>query len=505
MGVKVKDTKAIKPKMASKPVKRAGKTVAASGPWRFQVSQPPKSGDAASASPGILLEPRQTLDDITEKVNEVSPTFTLLSSKCTTESQFDAKVVQTFSFGFAVPHLVTPSANVVADDPRGALVEMLRTGVSFKNVSNQDVKIYANIPVAKQHYPGQIYTRLSGFHTKQSKGEMVDEITLKPEQTGTFKTYLKKLANELIPMEQVKEGRVWINMLTFCVVIKNINQDTGVVYNPSSSILEARPKALYTKRKSHPIVKATDTLIMQSTENFVLQAMEGYTDLFAVDPVNAVGGSPITPSGENPISIAPQLDVFRGGDIDATFIQDAAIEGELLGFAKVLVTDKDPRGADGQPTHPHSYYTLGLKVKRIGGHDRPLELSKRQSGGARLIIMGLCGMSNPKPPQSFFSYWKWNANVGHWILWDDFEQIARYVDDDFGPFTPVSAAMPVMLIENVYTKAERFEMEEALIQTGFNALGQPYGRPQAFGKFLRLAISVLEVVGKVAGFAGTLL
>merc|ERR1739838_226532 len=261
MGAK---TKVAKSTVVSKPVaKRAGKTAAATGPWRFQVAQPPKS---SAASEGILLEPKQTLDDIIEKVNEVSPTFTLLSSKCTTETKFDAKDVQTFSFGFAIPHLVTPEANVIADDPRGALVEMLRTGVSFKNVSNQDVKIYGNIPIAKQHYPGQIYTRISGFHSKQSKGDMTDDITLKAGQTGTFKVHLKRLANENVPMEQVKEGRVWINMITFCVVIKNVNQETGEAYNDVASILEARPKAQYTKRKSHPIIKNTESLSCRATK-----------------------------------------------------------------------------------------------------------------------------------------------------------------------------------------------------------------------------------------------
>jgi hypothetical protein len=491
----------VKPKV-SKP-KRSNK--GAPVPMRFKTTQPPK---LSATSEGILLDPKQTLDDNIDKVNEVSPTFTLLSTRCTTESNFDAKTVHTLSFGFALPHLVTTKANVIADDPRGALVEMLRTGVSFKNVSNQDVKIYANLPIAKQTKPGQIYTRISGFHAKHKKGDMTDDITLQPDQTGTFKVHLKRLANEYVPMEQVKEGRVWINIITFCVVMKNVNQETGGAYNKDASILEARPKALYTIRKSHPQIPTGGTLVQQDTENFVLQAMSGYTDLFSVDPVSAIGGSPVVPAGQIPRSIAPQKDIFRGGDIDATFIQDAAIEGDLIGFAKVLVTSKTPRPGVTYLDHPHppySYYTAGLKIKRIGGHDRPLELSGRHAGGHRLIVMGLNSMSNPKAPQIYYSYWKWNANVGHWILWDDFEQQARYVDENLAQITPVSSAMPIVLLENVYTKEERLEIEEELIKTGFSATGLPYGRPQSFGEFLRKAISVLEVVGKIAGFTGTLL
>lgn len=376
----------------------------------------------------------------------------------------------------------------------------MRTGVSFKNVSNQDVTLHANIPIAKQHYPGSIYTRLSGFHSKSKKNQMTDDIVLKPGQTGTFKTNLKGLANEYVPMEQVKESRVWINIITFAVVIKNINQETGAAYNDEASILEARPKALYTKRKSNPIVESGMTLSMQATENFVLQALDGYSDLYMVDPVSATGGNRAAIDMKDNIykSVAADMEVFRGGDVDATFIQDAVREGDLLGVHRVLVTKAS------QP-HAKSYYGAGLIVKRVGGNERPLEMSSRQSGGARLIIMGFNVAASPSSPQVFFSNWKWDPNVGHWVLWDDYEQQARYADDSLMDFTPISTGMPVMLIEGVYTKMKKEEMERKLLAIGVNEHGQPYGKPRAFGDFLRKAVSVLEVVGKVAGFIGTLL
>jgi hypothetical protein len=468
---------------------------------QFQTTKPPKS---TAASDGILLEPKQTLDDVIERVNEVSPTFTLLAARCTTESEFDAKTVKTYSFGFAVPHIVKTSNTDIADDPRGVLAELMRTGVSFKNVSNQDVTLHANVPIAKQHYPGSIYTRLSGFHSKSKKNQMTDDIVLKPGQTGTFKTNLKGLANEYVPMEQVKESRVWINLITFAVVVKNINQETGAAYNTEASILEARPKALYTKRKSNPILESGQTLTMQSTENFVLQALDGYSDLYMVDPVSAAGGNKASLDMKDNIykSVAQDMEVFRGGDVDATFIQDAVREGDLLGVHRVLVTKKND---DHQQQHVKSYYGAGLIVKRVGGNERPLELSSRQSGGARLIIMGFNVAASPNSPPVFFSNWKWDPNVGHWVLWDDYEQQARYADDHMTDFTPISTGMPVMLIEGVYTKMEKEEMERKLLAIGYNSLGQPYGKPKAFGDFLRKAISVLEVVGKVAGFIGTLL
>jgi len=464
---------------------------------QFQTTKPPKSTGPVD---GILLEPKQTLDDVIEKVNEVSPTFTLLASRCTTETEFDAKTVNTYSFGFAVPHIVKTSATEVADDPRGVLAELMRTGVSFKNVSNQDVTLHANIPIAKQHYPGAIYTRLSGFHSKNKKNQMTDDIVLKPGQTGTFKTNLKNLANEYVPMEQVKESRVWINIITFAVVIKNINQETGAPYSVDASILEARPKAMYTKRKSNPIVESGVTLTKQSSENFVLQGLTGYTDLYMVDPVNAAGGNKKMIDMKDNIykSVAADMEVFRGGDVDATFIQDAVREGDLLGVHRVLVTKKDQ-------THAKSYYGAGLIVKRVGGNERPLELSSRQSGGNRLIIMGFNVAANPGEAQIYFSNWKWDPNVGHWVLWDDYEQQARYSDDSLMDFTPVSTGMPIMLIEGVYTKMEKEEMTRKLLAVGFNEHGQPYGKPKGFGDFLRKAVSVLEVVGKVAGFIGTLL
>jgi len=464
---------------------------------QFQTIKPPKTG---GASDGVLLEPKQTLDDVIEKVHEVAPTFTMLASRCTTESNFDAKTVKTFSFGFAVPHIVRTSATEIADDPRGVLAELIRTGVSFKNVSNQDVTIHANIPIAKQHYPGSIYTRLSGFHSKSRKNQMTDDVVIKPGKTATFKTNLKGLANEYVPMEQVKESRVWINLITFAVVIRNINQETGAAYNDEASILEARPKALYTKRKSNPIVESGMTLTMQATENFVLQALTGYADLYMVDPVNAAGGNRAALDIKDNIykSVADDMQIFRGGDVDATFIQDAVREGDLLGVKKVLVTKA------GQP-HSRAYFGAGLIVKRVGGNERPLELSSRQSGGSRLIIMGFNVSASSGSSQVFFSNWKWDPNVGHWVLWDDYEQQARYADDSLMDFTPISTGMPVVLIEGVYTREEREEMERQLLAIGVNEHGQPYGKPKAFGDFIRKAISVLEVVGKVAGFVGTLL
>lgn len=465
---------------------------------QFQTTKPPKS---TAAYDGVLLEPKQTLDDIIERVNEVSPTFTFLASRCTTESEFDAMSVKTYSFGFAVPHIVKTSDYEIVDDPRGVLAELLRTGVSFKNVSNQDVTLHANIPIAKQHYPGSIYTRLSGFHAKSKKNQMTDDIVLKPGQTGTFKINLKGLANEYVPMEQVKDGRVWINLITFAIVLKNINQETGVAYNTEASILEARPKALYTKRKSNPLIESGQTLTMQSTENFVLQALDGYTDLYMVDPVSTAGGTKEDMRDNVYKRAAGELEIFRGGDVDATFIQDAIREGDLLGVHRVLVTKKD----DCQQQHVKAYYGSGLIVKRVGGNERPLELSSRQSGGARLIVSGFNVAASPNSPQVFFSNWKWDPNVGHWVLWDDYEQQARYADENLPDFTPISTGMPIILLQGVYTKDEREEMERRLLETGYSPLGQPYGKPKAFGDFLRKAISVIEVVGKVAGFIGTFL
>jgi len=459
---------------------------------QFRAVVPPH---ATATSDGILLEPKQTLDDVIEKVNEVAPTFTLLAKKCSTETEFDAKTVNTYSFGFAVPHLVRTDTTTVADDPRGMLVEMFRTGVSFKNVSNQPVTIHANIPIAKQHIPGMIYTRLSGF--RKSKGnKLQDDITLQPGGTGTFKVNLKYLANEYIPMEQIKDNRVWINMMVFAVIIKNVNQETGLPYSEDASILEARPKALYTKRKSNPIIAPTDTLAKQSEENFVLQGMDGYTDLYAVEPVS-VEGSQYSALKNEFGSPAAAVPVFTG-ECNLSWIQEAFAEGDLLGAQKCMVS----REVDGRT---QSYYTLGLITKRVGGNLRPLDLRSRQGIGTRLIIPGFNVNASPGGDSVFYSNWKWDQNSGHWVLWDDYEQMARYADDRFNDFTPVSTAMPMLFLDGVYTREQREEMMAATLLKGANEFGQPYGKPKGFGEFLRKAISVIEVVAKVAGAIGAVL
>merc|ERR1712029_602147 len=100
----------------------------------------------------------------------------------------------------------------------------------------------------------------------------------------------------------------------------------------------------------------------------------------------------------------------------------------------------------GQP-HSRAYFGAGLIVKRVGGNERPLELSSRQSGGSRLIIMGFNVSASSGSSQVFFSNGKWDANVGRRVLWDDYEQQARYADDSLMDFTPISTGMPVVLIE----------------------------------------------------------
>lgn len=470
---------------------------------------------ASAAVPGVLVDPPQTTDDIVEKVTESSPAFSLLASRCTTESEFSEMTnLKVYSFAFALPHLVERTTTELWDDPRGAIVELLRTGVSFRNISKTELTLHANTPIAFQHTPERIYARLSGFYRNagKKKGQkMSDDCHLKPGQTVTFKINWKNLPNEYTPLMQAKEGRLWMNLVNFAVEIKNINQETGAEFNDLSSMLSMMPKATYTKRQSNPIPPSGSVIAgMQDTENFVLQEMAGAGDLFSVYPISVQSGGKQVP-GSSPLrDVSAPFYVFEKQGYELSFIQNALNEGDLFGVEVVPVdrANYDGRSEHGGKIMPSSYSGVGLCVKKTGGNLRPLELRNFQGGGNRLVIVGfnVDGMLS-NSPISYSSY-KWDQSAGYWMLWDDDYQVPRRAPEELiimENFTPVSTRMPLMVVEGVYTKKEQLEMHEALLQRGQNDYGQPFGDPRGFGTFLKKAIGVLTVVGQVAGYLGTLL
>jgi hypothetical protein len=462
---------------------------------KFQLVKAPRID--ADPAVGFLVDPPQTLDDVIEKVNESSPKYTIQAQSCSTESEFDTNTLKVYSFAFAIPHIVQTSEFVWADDARGALVELQRVGVSFKNVSNQDISLHANVPIAKQFKPQLIYTRLSGFHTKGKKGAMSDDIVLQPGQTATFKVNLKQLSNEYIPMEKHEEARLWINLCTFGIVIKDINQQTGTSYAPASSVVEAMPKATYTKRKSNPVLLPGVELDYQAQENFVLQKMDnGFSDLYNVDVVDVSSTGQI---GDH-FYRRPgrQLDIFPGGDVQATYIQDAIAEGPLLGIHKVLA--KNIEG--------NNVTIAGLTISEYDGEETPLSLRFRRATGNRLLVPALT-LSN-LPTTSYgemvesFSNFKWHEESSHWVLWDEKTEQPVVVNKTLTNLTPISAGIPMVLLRGVHTKLEKEQQIQMYIGLT-NVHGQPYGRPQSFGTFIRKAFSVIEVVAQIASVIKTLL
>jgi len=469
-----------------------------------------------AAVPGVLVDPPQTTDDIVEKVTEASPAFSLLASRCTTESEFSEMTnLKVYSFAFALPHLVEDTPTELFDDPRGAIVELLRTGVSFRNISKTELTLHANTPIAFQHTPDKIYARLSGFYRSagKKKGQkMSDDCHLKPGQTVTFKINWKNLPNEYTPLMQAKESRLWMNLINFAVEIKNINQETGAEFNALSSMLSMMPKATYTKRQSNPIPPTGSVIAgMQDTENFVLQEMAGAGDLFSVYPISVQSGGKQIP-GSSPLQdVSVPHSVFGKQGYEVDFIQSAMNEGDLFGVETVAVSRDNynvSSNEHGGKAMPSAYEGTGLCVKRVGGNLRPLELRNYQGGGNRLVIVGfnVDGLSSDAPIS--YSSYKWDQNTGYWMLWDDDYQGPRRAPDELvimENFTPVSTRMPIMVVQGVYTKKEQLEMHEALMQRGQNDYGQPFGDPRGFGTFLKKAIGVLTVVGQVAGYLGTLL
>jgi len=304
-----------------------------------------------------------------------------------------------------------------------------------------------------------------------------------------------------------KDGRYWMNLINFAVEVKNINQETGAEFNDLSSMLSMIPKATYTKRQSNPIPQTGMTLgAMQDTENFVLQEMSGAADLFSVYPISVQSGGRDTPGRMPLVQVSPDNEIFANPKL--IFTQSASIEGDLLGVQVVNVTRADYHDGgvdDDGKTLPQAYRGTGLSVKRVGGKDRPLELSAYQGSGNRVVVVGFTVDGSPSNAPISFSSFKWDPNVGYWVLWDDYEQAPRYAPEGLSAFTPVSTLMPIMIVSGVYTKKEQQELHEALMLRGQNEFGQPFGDPKGFGDFLKKAIGVITIIGKVAGFLGTLL
>jgi hypothetical protein len=464
---------------------------------------------------GVVVEPAQTLDDVQDKVHEVSPTYTILASKCITETIFDSGVTEDIqAFDFALPHLVKTTDTTYQDDVRGQLVELLRSGVSFKNVSNQEVRIHANMPVCKQHYPTEIYTRLSGFRNKVGKkGQLVDDIVLKPGETGTFKVNIKYMANEYLPMQRIDSDRVWINMIAFAVVTRNTNIETGVAYNDDTAIVELRPKMLYTRKKSHPITEQSITTTYQSKENFALTALAAFDDLYTVYPINVKGSSRI-PDAQH-MNVPMDFEIFGDAtECPMAITRQQVREGDLIGYHEVQLhpPEKDRSGKHlkhgGIPKDaPH--HAIGLTVAKVGGGSRPLEMSDYQTGGYRLCIPGLNINSGDIHPSysgpmagPITSWWKYDRASGYWLLFDEVQQAPVWVADPLDGQEICSTQMPVFIVSGVYNKQEKEEQLNEIMLRGVSEHGLKYGTPNPWGTVVRKSVSVIEVVGKVGGNAG---
>lgn len=440
-------------------------------------------------SGGFLVQPAQVLDDYTEKVNEVAPIFTILKSQCSTQTEFDIKTASVHSFNFALPHLLKISDTDMVKDKRGQLVELLRTGVSFKNVTNQDIEIHANLPVTKQMSGTTIYTRVSGFRVKVGKkSTLVDDVVLKPNQTGTFKVNLKALSNEYVPLQRKFAERLWLNIIAFCVVVKNTNFETGAAYDPETSIVEARPKAMYTRRKNHPL-PVSGILTEQSDKNFEVCTLGGFSDLYEVYPTDAT-----EPAIKPYAGAYPHKPIWAGeGLSECNFVRDQIVEGDQLGMTTI------PTGS--------THHLAGLTVRKLGGPAKPLNLGSLQGYANRIIVPGLCVNSGDITPAwngpmagPITSVWRWDGTKGYWLLFDEQTQQNKGVIHPLDHGTYVSTLDPIIHMTGIYNKEERAAHLKKLIESGgVNQHGLRFGNPDPWGTPIRNSVAVVEVVGKVSG------
>jgi len=410
--------------------------------------------------------------------------MTVLGGFCTNASDFDDQNIQVHSICWAVPHLLKVSEKELRDDPRGALVMLKESQLSFRNVSGNEVIIHANTPVARLDSPDAIYARASGF---RRGGTITDDIILKPQETLTYSVPWEKMQSN-VPLTTVKGERLWMNMITFCVEMKNVSSQTGVQIPESAEVVTIIPKTRYWKRKSNPIPPDADlgiTITDQDGENFGFQSLGGIEDLYKVQPVDAMGGSsPIGTSLDG--RFVRDKVLFSTSPGRVVLCQDAYNEGDLLGISGLNLGD---------------YTTAALKIRnRFGSVYEFLKMESRVAENVRLMIQGLSVASDDRDPTFSYSYFKFDKTVtegGAWVLWDEDRGQPRSADPKLGIETVMSSFVPIMVIEGLqHISPDKFK--------GYaNVHGQPYGDPKAFSDdgFIKKSISVLTVIGKIAEHA----
>jgi hypothetical protein len=440
-----------------------------------------KSGNPADQF--VLCDPASTTDDFQEDCLEKSPKMTVLGGFCTNASDFDDQKLQVHSICWAIPHLLKVSEESLLDDPRGALVMLKESQLSFRNVSMNEVIIHANTPVARLDNPDAIYARASGF---RKGGTITDDVILKPGETLTYSVPWEKMQSN-VPLTTVKDMRLWMNMITFCVEMKNVSSLTGSVIPENAEVVTIIPKTRYWKRKSNPIPPDADsgvTLDFQDDENFGFQTLGGIEDLYKVQPVDAMGSTPPA-SGLDGRYVRDKV-LFSANPGRVVLCQDAYAEGDLLGIAGLNIGD---------------YTTAALKIRnRFGSVYEFLKMKSRVAENVRLVVQGLTVASDERDPTFSYSYFKFvkeYADEGAWVLWDEDRKQPRSADPKMGIETVMSSFVPIMVIEGLqHLHPDRFK--------GYsNVHGQPYGDPQPFaeGEFITKAISVISVISRVAVFA----
>jgi len=433
----------------------------------------------------LLTDPAPTTDDFQEDCLEKSLKMTVCGGLCTNSTDFNNSSLKVHTISWCIPHMLKVSQVLFKDDPRGSIVMLKESQLSFKNVSTVEVILHANTPVARLDNPDVIYARASGFR----KGNVIsDDVVLKPGETLTYSIPWDKMQSN-IPITTIKDQRLWMNMITFCVEMKNINPATGSYFPENEEIVTIIPKTRYWKRKSNPILGDGDsgvTIEMQGTENFGFATLTGISDLYTVTPIDAMGGTLVKTKDYDGRYVRDSV-IFANRPGRVVFCQDAYNEGDLLGVSGFNYGD---------------YTTAQLMVrKRVGDVFEPLQLSSRQAQNTRVIVPGLCVASETRNSILSYSYFQYHVDPrggGRWLLWDEDANEPRGVDPGLGIETLVSAYTPLMVIEGLNTpKVEKFY--------GFySEYGQPYGDPKGFADFIKTTISVISVISRVATLVGGL-
>jgi len=361
----------------------------------------------------VYVDPLESSGTELPVVEDKGQVVTMTRSSCSDTENFTSNVMKVFSLVFNLPVFFQESATAIVQDKRGTLVELYSTGVSFRNVSMNDVTIHCNTPVSIAG-DSFVFARLPGFFKKTGNGKkrFADSVSLKPNQSAIYSVNWKDLPSSYTPIKTSSSGNFGITAATFSVHIHNaiLSEASATTINELSETVQVQPMAKYLLREQDAVANSEVGQVVKIVEvpHFSMaQLPSNEKSLWGIDPLTPAAAAYLTD---------PRKFITDASTVTSnTFISDLSVEGTFFGAMEENVSG-------------YTYPVITLAVKNgISGSDKPASLISRQSILTRIGVVGLNfstfgedrNQGGPAQNATSMSVFKWDTRVNRWLLWND--------------------------------------------------------------------------------------